>query len=81
MTASKKRLNESLYREEKTRIKVAAASSSAQVRIGEVNQETTSESITSRGLGFIDKFIELAKADGKMYGAVTRSPMTNQKVI
>ena len=81
MTASKKRLNESLYREEKTRIKVAAASSSAQVRIGEVNQEATSESITSRGLGFIDKFIELAKADGKMYGAVTRSPMTNQKVI
>lgn len=40
-----------------------AASESA-VRIGEVNQESTSESITSRGLGFIDKFIELASADG-----------------
>ncbi|MDO4523021.1 MAG: substrate-binding domain-containing protein [Eubacteriales bacterium] len=35
------------------------------VRIGEVNQEATSESITSRGLGFIDKFAELASADGK----------------
>ena len=35
-----------------------------QVRVGEVNQEATSESITSRGLGFIDKFAELAAADG-----------------
>ena len=34
------------------------------VRVGEVNQEATSESITSRGLGFIDKFAELAAADG-----------------
>lgn len=42
--------------------KIAAAE--APVRIGEVNQEATSESITSRGLGFIDKFIELATADG-----------------
>ena len=43
--------------------KIAAAE--APVRIGEVNQEATSESITGRGLGFIDKFIELATADGK----------------
>jgi ribose transport system substrate-binding protein len=42
--------------------KIAAAE--APVRIGEVNQEATSESITSRGLGFIDKFTELATADG-----------------
>ena len=35
-----------------------------QVRVGEVNQEATSESITSRGLGFIDKFAELCEADG-----------------
>ena len=46
-------------------LKDTIASASAPVRIGEVNQESTSESITSRGLGFIDKFIELAKADGK----------------
>ena len=42
--------------------KIAAAE--GVVRIGEVNQEATSESITSRGLGFIDKFAELAVADG-----------------
>ena len=42
--------------------KIAAAD--GVVRIGEVNQEATSESITSRGLGFIDKFAELATADG-----------------
>lgn len=34
------------------------------VRIGEVNQESTSESISNRGLGFIDKFSELAINDG-----------------
>ncbi|MCD8154578.1 MAG: substrate-binding domain-containing protein [Clostridiales bacterium] len=42
--------------------KIAAADSA--VRIGEVNQEATSDSITQRGLGFIDKMIELATADG-----------------
>lgn len=42
--------------------KIAAAT--APVRVGEVNQEATSESITSRGLGFIDRFAELAAADG-----------------
>ncbi len=48
--------------------KIAAAS--APVRIGEVNQEATSESITSRGLGFIDKIIELAKADSKSVAVI-----------
>ena len=57
--------------------KVAAASSSAQVRIGEVNQEATSESITSRGLGFIDKFIELAKADGKKVAVIGNEKYVN----
>ena len=35
-----------------------------------MNQEATSESITSRGLGFIDKFSELATADGKKVAVV-----------
>lgn len=35
------------------------------VRIGEVNQDATSESITNRGLGFIDEIVALLKADGK----------------
>ncbi len=40
------------------------AAADGQVRIGEVNQEATSESITSRGLGFIDEVITLAGDDG-----------------
>ncbi len=48
--------------------KIAAATEP--VRIGEVNQESTSESITSRGLGFIDRFIELASADGKSVAVI-----------
>ena len=34
------------------------------VRIGVVAQDATSESVVNRGLGFIDKFAELAVADG-----------------
>lgn len=51
-------------------LKDAIASASAPVRIGEVNQESTSESITQRGLGFIDRFTELATADGKKVAVV-----------
>ncbi len=43
---------------------------SGKVRIGVVNQDATSESITSRGLGFIDKITELAKAAGKSVAVV-----------
>ncbi|MBN1777592.1 MAG: substrate-binding domain-containing protein [Clostridiales bacterium] len=51
---------ENLYAKIKDRIMAA----DAPVRIGEINQDATSESITNRGLGFLDKFIELAAADG-----------------
>lgn len=51
-------------------LKDKIASASAPVRIGEVNQEATSESITNRGLGFIDKFAELAAADGKKVAVI-----------
>lgn len=40
------------------------------VRIGEVNQEAVSDSIIGRGLGFIDKFIELASVDGKAVAVI-----------
>ena len=50
--------------------KVAAASASAQVRIGEVNQDATALNIQERGLGFIDKMIELCNADGKKVAVV-----------
>jgi len=46
-------------------IKDLIAKSSKSVRIGVLNQDATSESIISRGLGFIDKITELIKADGK----------------
>lgn len=45
-------------------LKDTIANASAPVRIGNVNQESVSESVTRRGLGFIDKLSELAKADG-----------------
>ncbi len=57
---------ENLYKALKDKI----AAATAPVRIGEVNQEATSESITSRGLGFIDKIIELASADGKKVAVI-----------
>ena len=43
--------------------KIAAAT--APVRVGEVNQDATGANIIERGLGFINRFIELAEADGK----------------
>ena len=42
----------------------------APVRVGEINQDDTSESIISRGLGFIDRFAELAEADGKSVAVI-----------
>ena len=46
------------------KIKGRIAAAEGQVRIGEVNQEATGESVTNRGKGFIDKIIELAAAEG-----------------
>ncbi len=51
-------------------VKDKIVNATAPVRIGEVNQDATSESITSRGLGFIDRIIELAEADGKTVAVV-----------
>lgn len=56
--------------------KIAAAT--APVRIGEVNQEATSESIIQRGLGFIDKFAELAAADGKTVAVIGNEKYVNE---
>ncbi len=49
----------------KAAIKDRIANASGPVRIGVMGQDATSESIIGRGLGFIDKMIELAEADGK----------------
>ncbi|MCR5791117.1 MAG: substrate-binding domain-containing protein [Lachnospiraceae bacterium] len=46
-------------------LKDVIAGADAQVRIGEVNQDATALNIQQRGLGFINKMIELLHADGK----------------
>ncbi|MDD3220405.1 MAG: substrate-binding domain-containing protein [Lachnospiraceae bacterium] len=51
-------------------VKDQIASATAPVRIGEVNQDATSANISERGMGFINKVIELAKADGKTVAVV-----------
>ncbi len=43
---------------------LAAATTDAKVRVGEVNQDATAQNIQQRGLGFINKMIELCAADG-----------------
>ena len=43
---------------------LAAATVDAKVRVGEVNQDATALNIQQRGLGFINKMIELCAADG-----------------
>ncbi|OYO59616.1 hypothetical protein CG709_18430 [Lachnotalea glycerini] len=48
-----------------TLIKDKISSATATVRIGVMNQDATSESITNRGSGFIDKMKTLVEADGK----------------
>ena len=46
-------------------IKDVIANADGQVIIGEVNQDATALNIQQRGTGFINKMIELIKADGK----------------
>ncbi len=46
-------------------IKDQVASATAAVRIGVMNQDATSESITNRGSGFVDKMKSLLEAEGK----------------
>lgn len=48
------------------------------IRVGEVNQDATSANISERGMGFINKFIELAKADGKTVAVVGNDFYVNQ---
>lgn len=50
--------------------KIKAATADAPVRIGEVNQDATGANIIDRGLGFIDKMIELCTAAGKKVAVI-----------
>lgn len=47
-------------------IKDKVASATGTVRIGVMNQDSTSESITGRGTGFVDKMKSLLEADSKV---------------
>lgn len=51
-------------------VKDKIANATEPVRVGEVNQDATSSNITERGMGFVDRFIELADADGKKCAVV-----------
>ncbi|MDY3249074.1 MAG: substrate-binding domain-containing protein [Candidatus Choladocola sp.] len=51
-------------------LKDTIANATEPVRIGQVNQDATSTSVTERGIGFIDKMIELCKADGKSVAVI-----------
>lgn len=51
-------------------LKDVIANADAQVRIGEVNQDATALNIQQRGLGFVNKMIELITADGKTVAVV-----------
>ncbi len=50
--------------------KIKAATTDAQVRIGEVNQDATALNIQQRGRGFIDKMIELCTGADKKVAVV-----------
>lgn len=51
-------------------VKDKIAKADGQVRVGEVNQDATSANVTERGMGFVNRFIELAKEDGKTCAVV-----------
>ncbi len=51
-------------------VKDKIAKADKPVRVGEVNQDATSANITERGMGFVNRFIELAEADGKKVAVV-----------
>ena len=50
--------------------KIAAATADAKVRIGEVNQDAVAANIQERGLGFINRMIELCTEAGKKVAVV-----------
>ena len=59
-------------------VKDKIAKADGQVRVGEVNQDATSANISERGMGFINKFMELAKADGFTVAVVGNDFYVNQ---
>ena len=59
-------------------VKDQIAQADGPVRIGEVNQDATAADIIGRGVGFIDKFKELAEADGYTVAVVGNERFVNE---
>lgn len=59
-------------------IKDKIADAEGTVRIGEVNQDATAADIIDRGMGFINKFKELAEADGYTVAVIGNDKYVNQ---
>ncbi len=60
-------------------IKDTIAKAKGTVRIGVMNQDATSESITNRGSGFVDKIKALIEADGKTVSVEGHDKWANKK--
>lgn len=58
-------------------VKDQIASAGGPVRIGEVNQDATAADIIDRGMGFINKFKELAEADGYTVAVIGNEKFVN----
>lgn len=61
-------------------LKDRIAAATEPVRIGEVNMNATGASNIQRGIGFIDKFIELAENDGKSVAVIGNEYYVNNCV-
>ena len=59
-------------------IKDVIAKAESPVRIGEVNQDATALNIQQRGMGFVNKMIELITADGKKVAVVGNEFYANE---
>ena len=61
-----------------TALKDVIAKADGQVRVGEVNQDATALNIQQRGMGFVNKFIDLVTADGKTVAVVGNEFYANE---
>ncbi len=59
-------------------LKDVIAGASKQVRIGEINQDATALNIQQRGMGFVNKMIDLITADGKTVAVIGNEFYANE---
>lgn len=61
-----------------TALKDVIAGAEGQVRIGEINQDATALNIQQRGMGFVNKIIDLITADGKTVAVIGNEFYVNE---